>query len=432
MRKLLSILCLSIFLASCVPFVPIDLPSSSQLPPCDEQTPIVFAHGNLASGDTYSLVVQRFEQNGYCSDRLFAFDWNTIGFEANKQKLTQFIFEVLRETGAEKVHLVGHSAGSYLGYDFLKQQLRADLVDKYVHLAGEGYSQPAGPGGSVPTLNVWSEFDFVVPGSDMGGAFNLSFEDKDHFEVATSAETFEQMYLFFLGEPPASTTLLPTEELIISGKAVSFGENIPATGGTIEIYKIDPSNGERISQEAIFEIREFGFWGPFEAEQDTYYEFLVYTGLPGDRPIAYYTEPFLRSNQLFYLRTYPPQNSLASALLNAIPSDDDISISAAFSANRSVITGRDELTADGIDLATPEFASPEQFSIAIFLYDDNDNGVTDLFSVAAFDEIANLTGVDFYKAGDIEGFTTYVYNGRTLRIPNKPSESEGFSVGIFW
>jgi len=419
---------------SCTPFIPIDLPTSSQMPPCDEQVPIVFAHGNLASGDTYSLIFQRFEQNGYCSDRLFAFDWNTIGFENNKLKLTQFIFEVLRETGADKVHLVGHSAGSYLGYDFLKQPLRADLVDKYVHVAGEGYNQPAGPGGSVPTLNLWSTYDFVVPGSDMGGAINVMFDDKDHFEVITSEESFESIYFFLTGQPPAETAIQPTAVKIIQGKAVSFGENIPAEGGTVEIYEVDPLDGTRISSEptAVFDVREFGFWGPFDAAADTYYEFLIYTGEAGDRPIHYFTQPFETSNQLFYLRSYPPSGSLASGLLDVIPADDDQSISAAFSANRSIITGRDALTADGVNLSTPDFASPEQFSIAIFLFDDNENDESDLYSVPVFDQISNLTGVDFFKSAAELGYTEYIFNGDTLRIPNRPSESDGVSVGIFW
>jgi pimeloyl-ACP methyl ester carboxylesterase len=421
-----------LFWQSCIPFNPIDLPGSSQVPPCDQQVPIVFAHGNQASGDTYSLQIQRFEQNGYCPDRLFAFDWNTLGVEASAQKLAQLILEVRRETGAEKVHLVGHSAGSFLGYRFLKQQVRADLVDKYVHIGGSGYGNPAGPPGNyLPTLNIWSTYDFVVTGGNIPGAINVMYTEQDHLEVATSAESFEAMYMFFTGMPPSTTELQPSEELIISGKAVSFGENIPGTGGNVEIYAVDPATGNRLSEtpDAIFDVEEFGFWGPFEAQPGTYYEFLVYANQPGDRPIHYYTEPFIRSNRHLYLRTYPPANSLATLLLGIIPSDDDQSISAAFSANRSVIAGRDMLLANGVDIATEEVAAAELFTVAVFLYDENDNGASELTSVPEFESLS-IGALDFFQPPN-DGFTEYVFNGRALRMPNRPSFTDGVNVAIF-
>lgn len=430
--QLLVALCILVMQA-CVPFNPIDLPGSSQMPPCDQQVPIVFAHGNQASGDTYTLQYQRFEANGYCPDRLFAFDWNTIGVEASAQKLAQFILEVLRETGADKVHLVGHSAGSYLSYRFLKQQVQADLVDKYVHIGGAGYGAPAGPPGNyLPTLNIWSTYDFVVPGGNIPGAINVMYGDQDHLEIATSAESFEAMYAFFQGMPPATTEIPPTEELVISGKAVSFGENIPGTGGTVEVYAVDPATGQRLSAspDALFTVEEFGFWGPFEAEQDTYYEFLVYTGQPGDRPIHYYTEPFTASNRHFYLRTYPPANSLALLLLGIIPSDDGQAINAAFAVNQSFVSGRDVLTANGIDIATSEIAAAELFTVAIFLYDDNDNGQTDLTVVPEFEDLS-IGALDFFQPPST-GYTEFEFNGRVLRMPNRPSASEGVNVGIFW
>ena len=184
---------------SCNPFIPVDFPMSSQEIPCNEQIPIVFAHGLLASGDTYSLQVQRFEQNGYCSDRMFAFDYNTIGLDNNKGRLNQFINEVLKETASDKVFLVGHSAGSNLSYDFLKLVNESQKISKYVHIGGNPFDTPAGPSAEIPTLNIWSPADFVVPGGNIPGATNLELEGKDHFEVASSEASFIAMYEFFYG-----------------------------------------------------------------------------------------------------------------------------------------------------------------------------------------------------------------------------------------
>src|SRR5688572_8587219 len=48
-------------------------------PSCkDSLLPVVMMHGFLASGDTYAKHVMRFTSNGYCGNRLFAYDWNTL------------------------------------------------------------------------------------------------------------------------------------------------------------------------------------------------------------------------------------------------------------------------------------------------------------------------------------------------------------------
>ena len=80
--------------------------------PCDNKAaPVVFVHGFLGSGDTWAPQVQRFVSNGVCHDRFFAFDWNSTGGGAADLLLEKFIDSVLVLTGAEKVHLAGHSAG---------------------------------------------------------------------------------------------------------------------------------------------------------------------------------------------------------------------------------------------------------------------------------------------------------------------------------
>jgi hypothetical protein len=59
--------------------------------PCDKnQLPIVMAHGLLASGDTYANQFMRFTANGFCAERLFVFDWNTLvsnGTDTTKLRL---------------------------------------------------------------------------------------------------------------------------------------------------------------------------------------------------------------------------------------------------------------------------------------------------------------------------------------------------------
>jgi hypothetical protein len=72
------------------------------------------------------------------------------------------------------------------------------------------------------------------------------------------------MYDFFYGELPNVVDIFdnsPTFE--ISGKVLSFGENLPSVGAHIEIYELDPATGFRISAEPQFDLRAVadGFWG---------------------------------------------------------------------------------------------------------------------------------------------------------------------------
>ena len=122
--------------------------------------PVVMVHGFLASGDTWTKFHQRFTSNGYKPGQLYAFDWNSLNQGANHVAvLDAFIDNILTKTGAPKVRLIGHSAGGGLGYNYLSDAARAAKVDGYVHIGSSVQSGPAGPGGSVATLNLWSPDD---------------------------------------------------------------------------------------------------------------------------------------------------------------------------------------------------------------------------------------------------------------------------------
>ena len=98
---------------------------------CDPTTtPIVFAHGFLEVGDAFANQSMRFAANGYCRSRIYAFDWNTLGgLRDEVERLTVFIDDVLAETGADRVDLIGHSAGTGLSASYLKDPVNADKVE---------------------------------------------------------------------------------------------------------------------------------------------------------------------------------------------------------------------------------------------------------------------------------------------------------------
>ncbi|MCP4120261.1 MAG: hypothetical protein GY751_00735 [Bacteroidetes bacterium] len=400
---------------------------------CSDQIPIVLAHGFLASGDTYAKQTQRFMANGICKERIFTFDWNSLGTQNNTGRLNNFIITILEETGAPYVFLAGHSAGGGLGYSLLNFQQQANMVAKYVHLASVAGDTPAGPNGDVPTLNIYSDADLISSGGDIPGAINVNLIDKDHYEVATSIEAFIEMYTFFYDEAPLVTDLHdPSSTYEISGKALSFGENLPSQGATIEIYELDEATGFRISEAPQFNFRagSQGFWGPIDVKSDTYYEFLIYTGLPGDRPVHYYREPFRFDDPNVYLRSYPPLFSLGSLFLAGLPRSDDMATVAFFGASKAAINGRDILKVNGSILSTPELTSAEQSIIAMFVYDSGDQE-TSLESDPAFASFPFLAGVDAYFQTATPETIEMEFNSRRIKMRNWRSESDGVSVAVF-
>ncbi len=399
-------------------------------------TPVIFVHGFLASGDTYSGQVLRFSRQGYCPGHLRVFDWNTLGggAKASIGKLDAFVNQVLAETQSTKVNLVGHSAGGGLGYAYLADAERAGKVAHYVHIGSGAQPGPAGSKGEVPTLNIYSDSDLVVKGKDIPGAKNINFTGMDHYQVATSPETFQAMFEFF---NPGKALLAENSKKIksvpVSGKVLSLGENAAQVGARVQVYALDPGTGNRKSTmpQAEFLVDSNGFWGPWTARAGRYYEFFVQTGKAGERPVHYYLEPFRQPNPLVYLRTFPGSGSPASLLLAELPRKEDQSVLAVFSSSRAVISGRDSLSADGHSLSSPTLCPAEKTVIAMFLYDNGD-GQTSLAPHPGFQVMRSfLTGADIFARAASGTSMLLRFNGRSMRVPNWRSASEGVSVAVF-
>lgn len=404
-------------------------------PPCDDQRPpIVAAHGFLASGDTYANHAMRFEANGYCLARIHAFDWNTLQRDEPEAALDAFIDNVLDSAGAEQVELMGHSAGGGLGYTYLADPARAARVAHYVHIGSFVNDGPAGPEGMpVPTLNLWSEGDLVVEDKgDINGATNVRLIEEDHYSVATSDASFEAIYRFFNeDQTPAETDIVADEPLYISGKALTLGENIPEAGGVVEIFALDETGGRVGEAVAVFQVAEDGRWGPFIAEPETHYEFRVQPAAPDGTPVHYYREAFRRSNNLVYLRTLPAPGSLAGTILSLIPFEEDASVVVIFTSNRGLNDATDSLTVNGQELATPALASPDQTTIALFIYDADGDDQSSGDAVLTFGSFPFLNGADLFIPADAESTIDVVFNGRRLPMRAWPSASEGATIAVF-
>ncbi len=398
---------------------------------CDPaKLPIVFVHGFLGSGDTYSTQFQRFKANGYCSDQLFVFDWNSIGARGNTAvQLDSFIHIVLTKTNATKINLVGHSAGGGIGYSYLNDSLRSLKVAHYVHIGSSKNTKPAGKNGEIPTMNIYSLDDKVAKGGDIIGAVNIQQKGNDHYQVATSESTFWSMYAFFNEFIKQKNEVKKEKKPIVSGKACLLGENTPLASASIDIYEIDFSKGERKNEKPSFKFvaDKAGNWGPFTANNTVGYEFVL-KPLGGQRTVYYYHEPFTANDELVYLRALP-KTGMTAMLLNTLPSNDEQSVLAIFSSNGAVINGRDSLTINGTNLSSSIISPASKTGIAQFIFEDGD-GKSSGNLIPTFKAVPFMNGIDLLlDAKEKEPIHIY-FNGRNYLLPKRKSASEGVMVFV--
>lgn len=395
---------------------------------CDSmKRPIVFIHGFLASGDTYAGQIQRFINAGYCADQLFVFDWNSVSGNGKKTDslLSAFINNVLSHTGAKQIDLVGHSAGGGLGRGYLIDSISADKVAHYIHLGSRKWFYEFNWFKNNRCLNIYSAGDKVIGtiGGNVEGAVNLDLKDKDHYEVATSEETFEAMYKFLNeGNLPVKGKSKKVTSVQISGKAVLLGDNEPVLNGLVNIYRLNAKTGTRLSlkPDAIFTINEKGHWGAFTATKKTYYEFELTTDEKSQRTISYFFEPFTQSNRYVYLRGFP-QGNMIGMMLGSLPAKDDQSAIVVYSANKAMIAGRDSVTVNGIPVSSVTLTPANKTIISSFIFDDGDGKTTGKglkqFSAAPF-----IGGVDISLPVNKKSGNTIYFNGRKLVLPSVPSK----------
>ena len=405
-------------------------------PSCDSDfRPMVFCHGYIENGDAFSTQAMRFGSNNYCLDRIYIFDWNTVFSMANIDLqvalLEEYIDEVLFETGADQIDLMGHSMGGWLAYEYCSRPENAAKVVHVGILASWWDDVP----NNLPVINISSKSDFMTGEQETPGATNIVFDDLDHLQVATDSQTFEALYTFFNdGIKPDTLEVVPEEDIFISGRAAVIATNTPSANMTIEIYEVNNLTAQRISStaKAVLKTDAKGYWGPFKAEAGAYYEFVCVDHKEAQMPVHYYREPFIRSNNKVYLRTFPDPDNFLGTLVGHLPLSNEYSIFAWLNINQAVVYGRDTFFVNGIDIATPQMSDAQITTIAIFFMDINFNGISDetagqgLFAVMPF-----LRFFDMRIPSDPDGSIVMEFNGRTLAAQNWRTKSEGVSIIVF-
>jgi hypothetical protein len=346
--------------------------------------------------------------------------------------LDKFIDQVRTSTGYTQIELIGHSAGGGLAYNYLKDGGRASKVAHYVHLASGSQSGPAGPTGNVPTLNIWSDGDKVGQSGDIAGASNVKMSGMDHYQVATSAASFEAAFQFFKNDKPQTTGISWESNPCIGGRVVTFGENQPAIDATVSVYEVHTMTGERVSTMPVYQTKTDanGNWKPVVIRPGVNYELEVKESGPGKRALHYYREGFSHNNLLVYLRTIPPPTSLAGFLLSGLPTNPEQSVLNVFSSSQAIVSGRDSLLVDNNVLSTASIAPPSKTMIALFLYDNNKNNKSDFTPITLYSSLSFLNGIDQFFDTKKTDAIEVVMNKRRLAL-RRWKASDDIIIAVF-
>ena len=269
--------------------------------------------------------------------------------------------KVLRDTGGRQVVLVGNSRGGYAIRNYI-QNGGGDKTVSHAVLGGtpnhgvqaiKGYNEGnefSGTGPFLTSLNAaknaagdevagpvkWmtirsdSNDKFAQPDGlwiglrgkptnltyaapELKGASNVVMPRVDHRETSFSPAAFEATYRFITGRAPATVSVLPEDRIMLGGKVSglgvsstdpasgNFANNLPLPGAQLQVFATEPLTGERRGA-AVYSktIGADGLWGPFGAQPETRYEFVI--AAPGYATTHIYRSPFPRSSTIVNLR----------------------------------------------------------------------------------------------------------------------------------
>jgi pimeloyl-ACP methyl ester carboxylesterase len=400
--------------------------------------PVIFVHGFVGSGAQFESQQMRFTSNGYPQRLISVLEYDsTFALNTRDQvyaKLDALIARATRRSRRPKVDVLGHSLGTSIMHEYLATPERAARVAHYVNI--DGRTAPAPPGG-VKTLALWAGLG--TPGRTIAGAANVTIPNQTHVQVATSAESFAQIYKFFRGRRPDTTKIVPEDgdRVRVAGRAVLFPQNSGAQNATLRVWKVRAATGRRVGRRPVATKRLSGdgAWGPFRLERGAHYEFTL------TRPTAthhLYYEPFQHDDHLVRLLTAEPNTGL-----DALTEKGDRHAVLVVTRNKELWgdqgASNDVLTINGTNVVNAVTSPQSKRTIGLFAFDAGSDGQSDLSApLPAFFSLPFISGVDLAVPasrppdGRISVRLRSRGRGpvRAINVPNLASSTDRISVQL--
>jgi pimeloyl-ACP methyl ester carboxylesterase len=385
-------------------------------PPTAADTPVVFVHGLLGSGEQYRSQALRWASNGVPAERVQAFNYNTAVTDASG--LNAFVDAVRRQFGVDRINLVGHSLGTSVVRSYVSAN--AAKVNRFVLVDGLG----------CPTGTA-NRSCLDIRAADLG---------QTHVEASTSPESFARQYRFFTGREPATTAVVaePPAQVRIAGKALELQTNRPAAGAAGQVWEVDTATGGRVASTpaGTFTVATDGAWGPLPVTGGKHYEIEVRRA--ANRTAHYYFQPFARSSSLVHL-IGAPSTSASETNTNKGAGHTTLVVNRQREFWRSHGARNDTLQiSTGGQPAVNVFQNVTADVIGIHVHDNRQTpGVSSLALLDYFRSQAFQTGVDVYlPAANPPTGTISVANAprgdtgrlQRLNVANWPSSTDKVSA----
>lgn len=174
--------------------------------------------------------------------------------------------------------------------------LRSDNNDKYAQPDGAWLGLKGAPTGVT--------FD----GPALRGATNIVLPARDHREVSFHPDAFAATWQFITGKAAPTPAITKEERVTLNGKIGALGiggvgdfvTNVALVGATVDVFSVN-ADGERVGAAVHRKTTaDDGLWGPFNANPDEAYEFVI--SAPGYATTHIYRSPFPRSSNVIHMR----------------------------------------------------------------------------------------------------------------------------------
>jgi len=102
--------------------------------------PILFVHGYGGNGGNFCAMIARFRTDGWTDRELYAYNYSFLAsYATDAQEISAQVDQILSATGASKVDIIAHSAGSVSSRYYLKNLGGTAKVDAWVSLGGPNH-----------------------------------------------------------------------------------------------------------------------------------------------------------------------------------------------------------------------------------------------------------------------------------------------------
>jgi len=102
--------------------------------------PILFVHGYGGAKENFCTMIGGFRSAGWSDNELYGYDYSVVNsFATDAEEIRSQVDAILARTGATKVDIIAHSAGSVSSRYYIKNLGGDTKVDAWVSLAGPNH-----------------------------------------------------------------------------------------------------------------------------------------------------------------------------------------------------------------------------------------------------------------------------------------------------